>query len=138
MEGIGKDEEKSLVDAFISVTSASRDEALFFLESHNFQLESAIHSFYENSNQDFRHQELEEEENTAVPQSSVPSPAPPPLISPAPATMSSRENEKKKASRPSGRRGGIRTLADLNRSSELGPDSGSDEPQEYYTGGEKR
>lgn len=37
----------------------------------------------------------------------------------------------------SSRSGGIRTLADLNRHSKPDSDSDSDEPQEYYTGGEK-
>ncbi|XP_052488202.1 plant UBX domain-containing protein 4 isoform X1 [Gossypium raimondii] len=46
-------------------------------------------------------------------------------------------HDKKPAKPSSSRSGGIRTLADLNRPS--GPDSGSDSdnPQEYYTGGEK-
>lgn len=142
MEGIGKDEENSLVETFISVTSAPRDEALFFLECHDFQLESAIHSFYEGSsteNHDL-HQGLgqeaeEEEEITAVPPSLIVSP---PSASPAPATMSSKDDSKKKAAKPSSSRGGIRTLADLNRSAGTGSDSDSDGPQEYYTGGEKR
>ena len=39
----------------------------------------------------------------------------------------------------SGNRGGIRTLADLNRHSTHDSDSDSDgAPQEYYAGGEKR
>lgn len=139
MAAIGDDEENSLVESFISVTSASRDEALFFLESHNFQLESAIHSFYENNgDQDHDRQGLGqelEEEIAAVP--------PPPIVpphsdSPAPAAMSSRDDKKKKAAKPSSSRGGIRTLADLNQSGGTGSDSDSDGPQEYYTGGEKR
>lgn len=36
-----------------------------------------------------------------------------------------------------GRRGGIRTFADLNRSAGEGSDSDSDQPPEYYTGGAK-
>lgn len=40
---------------------------------------------------------------------------------------------------PSGTRSrGIRTLADLNLPAHDGSGSDSDEPQEYYTGGEKR
>ncbi|XP_065008841.1 plant UBX domain-containing protein 3-like [Musa acuminata AAA Group] len=48
--------------------------------------------------------------------------------------MGSRGGNKK----PLGNRPTIRTLADLNRSSDHGSDSDSDGPQEYYTGGEKR
>ncbi|XP_020265510.1 plant UBX domain-containing protein 4-like [Asparagus officinalis] len=52
--------------------------------------------------------------------------------------MSSREDKKKKAmTGSSSGRGGIRTLADLNRRPDAGSDSDSDGPQEYYTGGEK-
>ncbi|KAK6917797.1 SEP domain [Dillenia turbinata] len=48
------------------------------------------------------------------------------------------ESKDKKAAKPSSSRsGGIRTLADLNRPSGPDPDSDSDGPQEYYTGGEK-
>ncbi|URD91813.1 UBA and UBX domain-containing protein [Musa troglodytarum] len=43
----------------------------------------------------------------------------------------------KKPSKPSGSRPTIRTLADLNPTSDTGSDSDSDTPQEFYTGGEK-
>ncbi|GER52903.1 CDC48-interacting UBX-domain protein [Striga asiatica] len=44
----------------------------------------------------------------------------------------------KNPAKPSGSRpGGIRTLSDLNRPPARDPDSDSDVPQEYYTGGEK-
>ncbi|MCL7038607.1 hypothetical protein MKW94_018791 [Papaver nudicaule] len=46
--------------------------------------------------------------------------------------------DKKPVTKPSGnRRGGIRTLSDLNRPSGPDSDNDSDGPQEYYTGGEK-
>ncbi|XP_072974556.1 plant UBX domain-containing protein 4 [Typha angustifolia] len=48
--------------------------------------------------------------------------------------MSSKD---KKPSKPSGSGPTIRTLADLNRRSSPSDGSDSDEPQEYYTGGEK-
>ncbi|KAA3489029.1 plant UBX domain-containing protein 4-like [Gossypium australe] len=50
--------------------------------------------------------------------------------------MASRD--KKPAKPSSSRAGGIRTLSDLNRPSGPDSDSDSDDPQEYYTGGEKR
>ncbi|KAG8494378.1 hypothetical protein CXB51_012072 [Gossypium anomalum] len=49
--------------------------------------------------------------------------------------MASRD--KKPAKPSSSRAGGIRTLSDLNRPSGPDSDSDSDDPQEYYTGGEK-
>ncbi|KAK8601050.1 hypothetical protein V6N13_059202 [Hibiscus sabdariffa] len=49
--------------------------------------------------------------------------------------MASRD--KKPAKPSSSRAGGIRTLSDLNRPSAHDSDSDSDNPQEYYTGGEK-
>ncbi|KAK8642227.1 hypothetical protein V6N13_011582 [Hibiscus sabdariffa] len=49
--------------------------------------------------------------------------------------MASRD--KKPAKPSSSRAGGIRTLSDLNRPSGHDSDSDSDDPQEYYTGGEK-
>ena len=56
--------------------------------------------------------------------------------------MSSSNGNGGKKPAPSGGRGGIRTLADINRGPSGFPGAGgsgsdSDEPQEYYTGGEK-
>jgi hypothetical protein len=56
--------------------------------------------------------------------------------------MSSSSGNAGKKPAPTGR-GGIRTLADINRAPAGFPGAGgsgsdSDEPQEYYTGGEKR
>ncbi|KAK9014825.1 hypothetical protein V6N11_005963 [Hibiscus sabdariffa] len=50
--------------------------------------------------------------------------------------MASRDKKPAKPS-SSSRAGGIRTLADLNRPSAPDSDTDSDNPQEYYTGGEK-
>lgn len=56
-----------------------------------------------------------------------------------PYALRSRGKNKRKVER-SGTRGGIRTLADLNRTpdGEDDEDEDDEEPQEYYTGGEKR
>lgn len=51
--------------------------------------------------------------------------------------MSSRDSKKPSRQPSTGRAGGIRTLSDLNRPSARDSDSDSDNPQEYYTGGEK-
>ena len=57
--------------------------------------------------------------------------------------MSSSSGNGGKKPAATGGRGGIRTLADINRGPSGFPGAGgsgsdSDEPQEYYTGGEKR
>ncbi|KAJ6832332.1 plant UBX domain-containing protein 4-like [Iris pallida] len=137
MEGaaVGKEEQETLIETFVGIASSSREEALFFLESHNWQLDSSIHSFFEHQHpiaeqpQPQQPQEEEEEEELPLPA----------VLQRLPA-MASREEEgrkKKEAakSRASGSRPKIRTLSDLK--SEPGSDSDSDEPQEYYTGGEK-
>ena len=48
------------------------------------------------------------------------------------------DNKNKNKSESSRTRGNVRTLADLNRPARDDSGSDSDEPQEYYTGGEKR
>ncbi|XP_073055988.1 plant UBX domain-containing protein 4-like [Primulina eburnea] len=57
-----------------------------------------------------------------------------PLLQPRESIDMSSSRDKKPSS---SRAGGIRTLSDLNRSSAHDSDSDSDDPQEYYTGGEK-
>ncbi|XP_037456573.1 plant UBX domain-containing protein 5-like [Triticum dicoccoides] len=42
-------EAQSLVDSFCAVTSATPDEATFFLEGHNWALEAAVRSFYDST-----------------------------------------------------------------------------------------
>ena len=61
-------EAQSLVQAFCAVTSATPDEAAFFLEGHNWALEAAVRSFYDNT-----------EVDADVPD---PAPRPPPAGSP--------------------------------------------------------
>ncbi|KAI8006031.1 Plant UBX domain-containing protein 4 [Camellia lanceoleosa] len=128
-----------LINTFCEIASASREEALFFLESHNFDLDAAVSTFLETSSSATA--------VAAVPPSQSPpssaspsrsrSPSPPPALRshPNPYSLRSRHRNKK----PSGSRtGGIRTLSDLNRPSTDGSGSDSDDqPQEYYTGGEK-
>ncbi|XP_062229327.1 plant UBX domain-containing protein 4-like [Phragmites australis] len=43
---------RSMVESFCAVTSATPEEAAFFLESHNWALESAVHSFYDSADGD--------------------------------------------------------------------------------------
>ncbi|EMS67481.1 hypothetical protein TRIUR3_31091 [Triticum urartu] len=45
-------EAQSLVESFCAVTSATPDEATFFLEGHNWALEAVVRSFYDNTEVD--------------------------------------------------------------------------------------
>lgn len=153
-----------LVAQFCAVTAASPELATFFLESANWQLDTAIHSFFEADVEgggdvaavpddegpvvDELEEEEEEEEGVSLP--SVP-----PVVPPAWPPRSSQQAQGASAagvgfgSKPKGKdrgsskqkkgggssRGGVTTLSDLN--SHPDSDSDSDGAQEYYTGGEK-
>uniref|UniRef100_A0ACD5UHZ8 Uncharacterized protein n=1 Tax=Avena sativa TaxID=4498 RepID=A0ACD5UHZ8_AVESA len=67
-------EAQSLVESFCAVTSATPAEASFFLEGHNWALESAVRSFYDSTEAD----------------ADGPDPVPPP---PAPAANDAAESE---------------------------------------------
>ncbi|GAU14447.1 hypothetical protein TSUD_249860 [Trifolium subterraneum] len=139
-----------LINSFIEITSSTQQEALFFLESHNFDLDAAVSSFLDNNaiiNNDDNTIPLNDTNNNVVsPSDSLspdfqpsdsPSRSPSPSPSRTPYELRSRRSIGKK---PSGsRQGGIRTLRDVKRDqdSRSGSDSESDDPQEYYTGGQK-
>ncbi|KAG6486922.1 plant UBX domain-containing protein 4-like [Zingiber officinale] len=156
-----EEEKKRLVESFVGIAASTREEALFFLESHGWNLDSAIVSFYDHQAdpQDHRSPLLrgrddaydpEDEDEEYLPTEESPhAAAPPPRVtrSTVPAAASAPRATRssaaggsrgdKKASKPSGSRSSIRTLADLNRRADPDSDSDSDGPQEYYTGGEK-
>ncbi|KAK9285375.1 hypothetical protein L1049_024566 [Liquidambar formosana] len=158
METKAKEEENNssaLIDTFCEITSSSKEEALFFLESHKWDLDSAVSTFLDHSSVPAAAHPILPPSPSPPSQSQSPSESPPESRSPsrsrspspAPSrspyrlrsrqlkAMASSSTNKKPVS---GRRaGGIRTLADLNRPSRDESDSDSDEPQEYYTGGEK-
>ncbi|XAR55337.1 hypothetical protein NMG60_11035388 [Bertholletia excelsa] len=146
-----------LINTFCEITSSSREEALFFLESHNFVLDSAVSTFLETT-------ATTTAEGTAAATTggighqsppSSPSPSPSPSASPPsspsrsrslspPPSLRSRPNHymlrsRKTDKRPArSRTSGIHTLSDLNHPSRDGSGSDSDyEPEEYYTGGKK-
>ena len=147
----------ALVDAFCEITSSSKQEALFFLESHQWDLDSAVSTFLDNDS-------APPPLVTAIPplpshpvNSPSPSPSPPQSHSPnySPSQSPSRSRSpspipsrvpyrlRSRGKKPSANRtrDGVRTLADLNRIPDAGSDSDDDdddEPQQYYTGGEKR
>lgn len=131
-------EQSGLVQQFCGVTAATPEEAAFFLESCNWQLDSALHSFFENNNSSdnpVTGSPLAAETLPVLNPGPLPIPTrfQPAPLQPPPA-MAGKD---KKAAKANSSRGGIRTLSDLNRPSGSGSDSDSDGPQEYYTGGEK-
>ena len=69
---------QSLVESFCGITSAAAEEAAFFLESHNWALESAVRSYYDSVDGDAGAGE-------AGAADSAPPPPPPPPPSPPPA-----------------------------------------------------
>lgn len=156
-------EHSSLISTFCEITSASQSEALFFLESHNYNLDYAISTFLEtassaaptvavdDSNNSSRKRRLgspshsdsyspSQSQSQSSSSSSSPSrsrsPSPPPRRLQYNLRSSSLKSPTASTSRR--RTSGIRTLADLSRPpSNDGSGTDSGEPQEYYTGGEK-
>ncbi|CAK7349025.1 unnamed protein product [Dovyalis caffra] len=146
----------ALIDAFCEITSSSKQEAVFFLESHQWDLDSAVSTFLDNdsapplvaTSPPLPSQPVNSPSpsvsaspphshspNYSPSQSPSRSRSPSPIPSRAPYRLRSRD--KKPSSNRS--RGGVRTLADLNRIPDggSGSDEDDDEPQQYYTGGEK-
>lgn len=134
-----------LITTFCSITSSTPQEALFFLESHNFDLDLAVSTFLETISAPPSEPLPPPPSASLSPPSSLsPSSSPSRSRSPSPPrpnrySLRPRQQEKKKKASGSRAVGGIRTLADLNnRTGGGGSDSDSDdEPQEYYTGGQK-
>ncbi|XVF21024.1 hypothetical protein REPUB_Repub12eG0054800 [Reevesia pubescens] len=146
----------ALINSFIEITSSSKEEALFFLESHQYDLDAAVSTFLDN-NSTAAHQPHPiappptrdlNNSPTSSPSDSPdysPSQSPSRSRSPSPARPSqpsyelrSRRNADKKPSGSNNNNArGVRTLADLNRTPPGGYGTDSDESQDYYTGGEK-
>ncbi|KAK4363230.1 hypothetical protein RND71_018471 [Anisodus tanguticus] len=114
---------EELVTTFCDITSSSKPEAHFFLESHNFDLDSAVSSFFDNNT-------LDENDD----------------LDPTPASTATNLDAQRRSpprtrnpptSSRGGAAGGIHTFSDMNRRPVTGSGSDTDEPQEYYTGGEK-
>ncbi|KAK7300384.1 hypothetical protein RJT34_11228 [Clitoria ternatea] len=156
-EKANPDRNADLVVSFCEITSSSQQEALFYLESHNFVLDAAVSTFFDDSNNNNNNPIIPQNDDTnpndnaalnSSPSPSpshspspdfYPSPSPSPSPSRAPYELRSRRSLGKKPS--SSRQGKIRTLGDLKKSSRNDDDdSDSDpdfQPDEYYTGGEK-
>nr|GEW60612.1 hypothetical protein [Tanacetum cinerariifolium] len=141
-----------LILSFIEITSSSIEEATFFLESHSFDLDSALSTFFETTtavHQNPNSQQNDANDDVNSPASSSRSRSrsvsPPPSFEAAAATAGGGGGVYNLRSRNtdtgSGRTGRIRTFADLNKKECEDCDSGSDDeddkPQEYYTGGQR-
>ncbi|GJR43368.1 plant UBX domain-containing protein 4-like protein [Tanacetum coccineum] len=129
-----------LITSFTVITSSSIEEATFFLESHSFNLDSALSTFFE---------------TTAVPTTVHQNPmsldsgvSPPAVIrmmllvgTGGGGGVYNLRSRNTGTGTGSGRSGRIRTFADLNKKECEDCDSGSDDeddkPQEYYTGGQR-
>ncbi|XVF81587.1 hypothetical protein PTKIN_Ptkin15bG0167000 [Pterospermum kingtungense] len=148
----------ALINSFMEITSSSKEEAIFFLESHQWNLDAAVSTFLDNNSATAA---VEEQPHPIAPpppsrdlnnspsspssdspdysptQSPSRSRSPSPARPSRPSYQLRRRKADKKPSDGGAARGGIRTLADLNRTPPGGSDSDSDEGQDYYTGGEK-
>lgn len=146
----------ALINSFMEITSSSKEEAAFFLESHQWDLDAAVSTFLDNNNSIV----ADHQPHPIAPPppsrdlNNSPSPSDSPDYSPSQSPSRSRSPSPTRPSRPpyqlrrrkadkkpsagNAARGGVRTLADLNRTPPGGSDSDSDEAQDYYTGGEKR
>ncbi|KAL3615281.1 Plant UBX domain-containing protein 4 [Castilleja foliolosa] len=146
----------ALINTFFEITAcASKSEALFFLESHNFDVDAAVSTFLDNANPATDNPfstaaptqpQYSPSQLTASPaRSRSPSPPPPPsrsygLRSAAKRTAGGSTSGGRRRGGEVGGGGGIATLSDLNRNPKHDEDSDSDpdyDPQEYYTGGER-
>ncbi|TYJ26077.1 hypothetical protein E1A91_A07G094600v1 [Gossypium mustelinum] len=151
------DQNAALINSFIEITSSSKEEALFFLESHQWDLDAAVSTFLDSNSTAALQQPptappvsgVGGVNNSASPSQSdspdySPSQSPSRSRSPSPArparppyALRSRRNDKKPSGSGGNNARGVRTLADLNRTPPGGSDSDSDEGQDYFTGGEK-
>lgn len=145
----------------MEITSSTKEEALFFLESHQWDLDAAVSTFLDDATitaaaftsqpdsfnlpavssplPSLSHQSPSTSPSASLSRSPSRSRSPSPAPAREPYQLRSRRRpERKEGKRASGTRGGIRTLADLNRTPLGDSDSDDDEPQQYYTGGEKR
>lgn len=157
MENTAQETNSHVINSFMEITSSTKEEALFFLESHQWDLDAAVSTFLDDgaasasqplatlpnvnspsqspSNSESPYMSPSASQSRSGSRSRSPSPA----AAREPYQLRSRRRPGKEDKKVTGTRGGIRTLADLNRTPPGGSDSeDDDEPQQYYTGGEKR
>lgn len=130
------------VASFCDITGASPEQAAFFLEGCNWDLDNAVSSFLDEDS----HGQSGPSDNVTAPRDKVEEveEAPPSRPSNPGASLggssarggSSRSSGRGRNSKPSNSR--IKTFSELNRASQDdNDDDDDDEPNEYYTGGEK-
>ncbi|CAK8538496.1 unnamed protein product [Lathyrus sativus] len=141
-ENPNSDANAALINSFIEITSSTQQEALFFLESHNFDLDAAVSTFFENDNAAIPNITINDNTgNTVSPNESLsPDFQPSESLSRSQSPPSTRALRSRRSlgKKPSGsRQSGIRTLRDVKGDQESGSGSESEEPQEYYAGGQK-
>lgn len=145
----------ALIDTFCELTGVhSKQEALFYLESHIFNLDAAVSTFLDDYNpppiaaaaDNHPSPPVQSDENDALsPSNRSRSPSPPPAAQSYNLRSAGRPRTggRRRTGGSSAGGGGIRTLSDLSRNPKEEEDDDSDtdpdfDPQEYYTGGEKR
>ncbi|KAG1053571.1 hypothetical protein G6F48_011067 [Rhizopus delemar] len=113
------DNQSEAIDQFVSLTQATETQAKFFLEMSNWDLQVAITQYFESNNGggNTLDEHLEEQAN-----------------SPAPTPSSPYRSTKGKASGSSSK---IRTFRDLSNDMDEESNSGDDEHENLYAGGEK-
>jgi len=154
------DEHDEVMSSFLGVTGATDAQGRFFLESANWELDAALIAFFEAADDGVGgggsplkappNDEAEDEEISLPAATVAPNVAaltqsqvlegwaiggramPGQGRFPRRSQQTTKENKKGSSSR-----GGITTLSDLGRHADTDEDS-DEEPQEYYTGGEKR
>ncbi|XP_074285564.1 plant UBX domain-containing protein 4-like [Silene latifolia] len=124
-----------MVNTFMEITSSTPEEAQFYLESHNFDLDAAVSTFFESNTAETAAIPNVEVDDTAAEVSRSPSPSPSRSRSHSPPAAAGRSQYNLRTRTT---RSGVRTLADLNNdgSGSDGDDDG-DRPPQYFTGGHK-
>lgn len=157
-------EKKAFINTFCEITSSSKSQALFFLESHNFDLDSAISTFLDNSSlhsagtavdaaddpvspsESRSYSSSHSEYSSPSSRSRSPSPPPPSSLGSKRKRKSSSNAYNLRSSRPRNNAAaadvadaavGVRRRS-LRRRTTTRSGSDSVEPQEANTGGDKR
>ncbi|XP_059282044.1 plant UBX domain-containing protein 4-like [Lycium ferocissimum] len=128
---------EELLTTFCEITSSTKPEALFFLESHNFDLDSAVSTFFDGSGPNNTLPAAADDDGDIPVSAAAQRRSPSRSRSPSPPRPRRNPPSTTQGGGGGRRSGGIHTFSDLNRRPVAGSGSDDDEPQEYYTGGEK-
>ncbi|KAF9159627.1 hypothetical protein DFQ26_006330 [Actinomortierella ambigua] len=122
-----------LIANFVAVVGATPEQAEFYLEANNWNIDAAMSNYYDEPNADIASRtarseaSIEQEDYSEIEDD---------LASPS---MSSTAAGKRKATNapPGGRKGGIATLRDFSKDGTDDESSEDEEGQNYFAGGEK-